>query len=140
MRIDDAEPKLLICADAGMRSGGVIAYKPLVDAAIAESAHPPAHVLVVIAAWIPGLRASPAATSTMKRYVPNTTAPTWRLNGGNPTSTVICSTPAAPLASPRACSAMSAVHDELKGQVPIVFATRKQSPLDGDAGAVAADM
>ena len=35
---------------------------------------------------------------------------------------------------------MSAVHDELKGQVPIVFATRKQSPLDGDARAVAADM
>lgn len=47
MRIDDAEPKLLICADAGMRGGKVIPYKPLVDAALAESAHPPAHVLVV---------------------------------------------------------------------------------------------
>lgn len=54
MRIDDAEPKLLICADAGMRSGGVIAYKPLVDAAIAESAHPPAHVLVVNRGLDPG--------------------------------------------------------------------------------------
>ena len=47
LRIDDATPKLLICADAGMRGGKVIAYKPLVDAACAEAASPPAHVLVV---------------------------------------------------------------------------------------------
>ncbi|RNF81826.1 propionate--CoA ligase [Montanilutibacter psychrotolerans] len=47
LRIDDAEPKLLICADAGMRGGKVIAYKPLVDAACAESATPPPKVLVV---------------------------------------------------------------------------------------------
>lgn len=33
LRIDDAAPKLLICADAGMRGGKVIPYKPLVDAA-----------------------------------------------------------------------------------------------------------
>ena len=47
LRIDDAEPKLLICADAGMRGGKVIAYKPLVDAALAESSSPPPHVLIV---------------------------------------------------------------------------------------------
>ena len=47
LRIDDATPKLLICADAGMRGGKVIPYKPLVDAACAETASPPAHVLVV---------------------------------------------------------------------------------------------
>jgi propionyl-CoA synthetase len=47
LRIDDATPKLLICADAGMRGGKVIAYKPLVDAACAEATSPPAHVLVV---------------------------------------------------------------------------------------------
>lgn len=35
---------------------------------------------------------------------------------------------------------MSAVHVELKGQVPIVFDTLKQSPVDGDASAVAAEM
>ena len=35
---------------------------------------------------------------------------------------------------------MSAVHDELKGQVPVVFDTLKQSPVDGDARAVAAEM
>ena len=47
LRIDDAEPKLLICADAGMRGGKVIPYKPLVDAALAEAKAPPPHVLLV---------------------------------------------------------------------------------------------
>ncbi|UPG95533.1 propionate--CoA ligase [Luteibacter aegosomatissinici] len=47
LRIDDAEPKLLICADAGMRAGKVIPYKPLVDAALREATAPPPHVLVV---------------------------------------------------------------------------------------------
>ncbi|MGA0587564.1 propionate--CoA ligase [Dyella sp. KRB-257] len=47
LRIDDAEPKLLICADAGMRSGKVIPYKPLVDTALAEAKAPPPHVLIV---------------------------------------------------------------------------------------------
>lgn len=47
MRIDDAEPVVLVCADAGMRGGKVIPYKPLVDAALAEASTPPAHVLVV---------------------------------------------------------------------------------------------
>lgn len=47
LRIDDAAPRLLICADAGMRSGKVIRYKPLVDAALAEAKHPPAKVLVM---------------------------------------------------------------------------------------------
>ena len=47
LRIDDARPSLLICADAGMRSGKVIRYKPLVDAALAEAQFPPPRVLVV---------------------------------------------------------------------------------------------
>ncbi|MBE5315512.1 MAG: propionate--CoA ligase [Xanthomonadales bacterium] len=47
LRIDDAQPKLLICADAGMRSGKVIRYKPLVDAALSEAKHAPPHVLVM---------------------------------------------------------------------------------------------
>jgi len=41
LRIDDARPKLLIAADAGMRGGKVIPYKPMVDAACAEAASPP---------------------------------------------------------------------------------------------------
>ena len=47
LRIDDAQPKLLIATDAGMRGGKVITYKPLVDAALAESSSPPPHVLIV---------------------------------------------------------------------------------------------
>ena len=47
LRIDDARPSVLVCADAGMRGGKVIAYKPLVDAALAEAEFPPPHVLVV---------------------------------------------------------------------------------------------
>jgi propionyl-CoA synthetase len=54
LRIDDAEPRLLICADAGMRGGKVIPYKPLVDAACAEAASPPRHVLVVSRGLDPG--------------------------------------------------------------------------------------
>ncbi|HEX7916141.1 propionate--CoA ligase [Rudaea sp.] len=47
VRIDDAEPKLLIMADAGMRGGKAIPYKPLVDAALAQAKSPPPHVLIV---------------------------------------------------------------------------------------------
>ncbi|MET0254393.1 MAG: propionate--CoA ligase [Luteibacter sp.] len=47
LRVDDAEPALLVCADAGMRGGKVIPYKPLVDAALREAASPPPRVLVV---------------------------------------------------------------------------------------------
>ncbi|MGO1003775.1 propionate--CoA ligase [Lysobacter sp. CA196] len=47
LRIDDATPKLLICADAGIRGGKVIPYKPLVDAACAEAQSPPPRVLIV---------------------------------------------------------------------------------------------
>jgi propionyl-CoA synthetase len=45
-RIDDARPKVLVTADAGMRAGKVLPYKPLTDAAIAQSKSPPAHVVI----------------------------------------------------------------------------------------------
>ncbi|WP_024869430.1 propionate--CoA ligase [Pseudoxanthomonas suwonensis] len=47
LRIDDAQPKVLVCADAGSRGGKVIPFKPLVDEALARAQHPPVHVLVV---------------------------------------------------------------------------------------------
>ena len=47
LRIDDAQPKLLIATDAGMRGGKLIAYKPLVDAALAEARSSVPHVLIV---------------------------------------------------------------------------------------------
>jgi propionyl-CoA synthetase len=46
-RIDDAEPKLIVSADAGSRAGKVIAYKPLLDEAIRLARHKPAKVLLV---------------------------------------------------------------------------------------------
>ncbi|HEY6939830.1 propionate--CoA ligase [Dokdonella sp.] len=55
LRIDDARASLVICADAGMRAGKVTAYKPLVDAAIAQAQHPPRRVLIVSRGLDPGL-------------------------------------------------------------------------------------
>ncbi len=46
-RIDDAEPVVVVSADAGSRSGKVVAYKPLLDAAIEASSHKPAKVLLI---------------------------------------------------------------------------------------------
>ena len=46
-RIDDAQPVVVVSADAGSRSGKVIAYKPLLDEAIRLAAHRPRHVLLV---------------------------------------------------------------------------------------------
>ena len=46
-RIDDATPTVIVSADAGSRSGKVVAYKPLLDEAIALATHKPAKVLLV---------------------------------------------------------------------------------------------
>ncbi|MEK9952626.1 MAG: propionate--CoA ligase [Curvibacter sp.] len=46
-RIEDAEPKVIVSADAGSRGGKVVAYKPLLDEAIRLSRHKPASVLLV---------------------------------------------------------------------------------------------
>jgi propionyl-CoA synthetase len=46
-RIEDAEPKLIISADAGSRGGKAVAYKPLLDEAIRLSSYKPDAVLLV---------------------------------------------------------------------------------------------
>lgn len=46
-RIEDAQPKVIISADAGARGGRVVAYKPLLDEALKLSAHQPKAVLLV---------------------------------------------------------------------------------------------
>ena len=46
-RIDDAQPKLVVSADAGSRSGKRVPYKPLLDEAIRLASHEPATVLLV---------------------------------------------------------------------------------------------
>lgn len=47
IRLDDARPKVLITATCGIEVTKVIPYLPIVDAAIAEAQHPPAHVVVL---------------------------------------------------------------------------------------------
>jgi propionyl-CoA synthetase len=46
-RIEDAEPTVVVSADAGSRGGKVVPYKPLLDEALKHSAHKPAKVLMV---------------------------------------------------------------------------------------------
>jgi propionyl-CoA synthetase len=46
-RIADAQPKVILAASCGLEPGRVVAYKPLLDAAIALSPHKPDHVLVL---------------------------------------------------------------------------------------------
>ncbi len=52
-RIEDAEPKLIVSADAGSRGGKVVAYKPLLDEAIRLSRHKPTSVLLVDRGLVP---------------------------------------------------------------------------------------
>jgi len=46
-RIDDAQPKAIVSADAGARAGKVVPYKHLLDEAIALSKSPPQAVLLI---------------------------------------------------------------------------------------------
>jgi propionyl-CoA synthetase len=52
-RIDDAEPSLIVSADAGSRGGKVLAYKPLLDEALRLARHQPAKVLMVDRGLVP---------------------------------------------------------------------------------------
>ncbi|QNH60594.1 AMP-binding protein [Hymenobacter sediminicola] len=47
IRIDDARPRVLICASAGMEFDKPVPYKPLVDAAIAHATHKPDYLVVL---------------------------------------------------------------------------------------------
>ncbi|SHK48804.1 AMP-binding protein [Hymenobacter psychrotolerans] len=46
IRIDDARPRVLICASAGMEFDKPVPYKPLVEAAVAQATHKPDYVVV----------------------------------------------------------------------------------------------
>ena len=59
VRIDDAKPKLLICADAGMRNGKAVPYKHLVDEACSLAEFPPAHVMIVNRGLDPAMQMQP---------------------------------------------------------------------------------
>jgi propionyl-CoA synthetase len=45
-RIDDAQPKVVVSADAGSRTGKVVPYKALLDEAIQLAAHKPSNVIM----------------------------------------------------------------------------------------------
>ncbi|MBX3638220.1 MAG: propionate--CoA ligase, partial [Rubrivivax sp.] len=52
-RIEDAEPVVVVSADAGSRGGKVVPYKPLLDEALRLSRHKPAKVLMVDRGLVP---------------------------------------------------------------------------------------
>ncbi len=59
VRIDDAKPKAMVCGSCGIEPGRIVAYKPLLDAAIEIAAHKPERVIVLQrpmerAALVPG--------------------------------------------------------------------------------------
>ena len=45
-RIDDAEPRVIVSADAGSRAGRITPYKPLLDKALAQCRRPPKRVVI----------------------------------------------------------------------------------------------
>jgi len=47
IRIDDAKPKVVVSASCGIEGRKVIAYKPLLDQAIAQAAHKPAACIIL---------------------------------------------------------------------------------------------
>jgi len=46
-RIDDAQPKVILSASCGIEVSKIIAYKPLLDSAIATAGHKPEHCLIL---------------------------------------------------------------------------------------------
>ncbi|MFJ3057713.1 propionate--CoA ligase [Herbaspirillum sp. NPDC087042] len=58
-RIDDAQPRLIVSADAGSRGGKVIPYKGLLDDAINLATHKPQQVLLVDRGLAPMARSTP---------------------------------------------------------------------------------
>ena len=52
-RIEDAEPKVIVSADAGSRGGKAVPYQPLLDEAIRLSKHKPGAVLLVDRGLVP---------------------------------------------------------------------------------------
>ena len=58
-RIDDAKPKVMVTADAGMRGGKSVPYKHLVDEALRVAKHPPSKVIIVDRNLDPAMNRTP---------------------------------------------------------------------------------
>jgi propionyl-CoA synthetase len=46
-RIDDARPRVIVASSCGIEPARVVAYQPMLDAALAEATHQPDHVVVL---------------------------------------------------------------------------------------------
>ena len=105
-RIADAKPKVILAASCGLEPGRVVAYKPLLDAAIALSPHKPDAVLVLqreqaVATLLARPRRGLAGSRSGRRAAPPAS------RSPRPTRCISC-TPAAPPASRRAwCATMA---------------------------------
>jgi propionyl-CoA synthetase len=58
-RINDCRPRVVVAASCGIESGRIVAYKPMLDAAIGQSSAPPEHCVILqrpqaSAALVPG--------------------------------------------------------------------------------------
>jgi len=92
-RIDNAEPTVIVSADAGSRGGKVVPYKPLLDEAIRLAKHKPASVLMVdrgLAAFdkVPGRDADYAA---LREQHLNTVVPCTWVDATHPSYTLYTS-------------------------------------------------
>jgi propionyl-CoA synthetase len=47
VRVEDAQPKVILSASCGIEASRVVSYKPLLDQAIALSSHKPAHCVIL---------------------------------------------------------------------------------------------
>jgi propionyl-CoA synthetase len=86
-RIDDARPKLMVTADAGMRGGKAIPYKHLVDEAIRLSATPPKNVVIVNRGIDKDMALTPGRDldyATLARQHPNADVPVTWLESSEP--------------------------------------------------------
>jgi propionyl-CoA synthetase len=103
-RIDDAEPKVVVSADAGSRGGKVVPYKPLLDEGIRLSRHKPQAVLLVDRGLAP-MDCVAGRDHDWRPWPTATMARRCRAPGWMPLTSATRSTPAARRADPRACSA-----------------------------------
>ncbi|TVT51882.1 propionyl-CoA synthetase [Amycolatopsis rhizosphaerae] len=46
-RVEDAKPKVIVAASCGVEPSRIVEYKPIIDAALAETEHQPEHVVVL---------------------------------------------------------------------------------------------
>ena len=105
VRIDDAGPRVVLSASCGLEGTRVVAYKPLLDAALEEASHAPEHCVIL---QRPQLAAAmtPGATSTGPRSRPPP-SPRRACRCSPPTRSTSSTPPARP-AGPRAWCATTA--------------------------------